>query len=204
MWSWVLLTLFYGLMKGAREVVKKNALKISTVIEVLFFYTLIGFVMLLWDTESAFAVDKTQLPLIAFKSFVIFVAWICGFRAIKSIPLGIYGLLDMSRMLFATFLGIIIIGERPGLTGILGNIIVALGLLMLGFAKSGVKEDARPRYILLAFVSAFLNAVSGTLDKILTRQVNSSQLEPLEKPIKSEVTPPIRSARPAHKSWHTG
>lgn len=177
MWSWVLLTLFYGLMKGAREVVKKKALEISTVIEVLFFYTLIAFVMLLWDVGSAFTVLPERLPLIAVKSFVIFVAWICGFKAIKSIPLGIYGLLDMSRMLFATLLGIIIIGERPGFTQAAGNVIVAIGLLMLGFAKKGSNEEAKPHYILLAFVSAFLNAVSGTMDKILTRDVTSSQLQ---------------------------
>ncbi len=177
MWSWVLLTLFYGLMKGAREVVKKKALEISTVIEVLFFYTLIGFLMLLWDTGNAFFVDRAKLPLIALKSFVIFVAWICGFKAIKSIPLGVYGILDMSRMLFATLLGVIVIGERPGIGQIAGNLIVAVGLLMLGFQKGGKKEDTRPHYVLLAFISAFLNAVSGTMDKILTKDVTSGQLQ---------------------------
>ena len=38
MW-WMLLVLFYGLMKGAREIVKKMALKKSSVMEVLFVYT---------------------------------------------------------------------------------------------------------------------------------------------------------------------
>ncbi|MCR5118632.1 MAG: DMT family transporter [Lachnospiraceae bacterium] len=178
MWSWVLLTLFYGLMKGGREIVKKKALEISTVIEVLFFYTLIGFLLLLWDAGNAFEVRVDRLPLIVFKSFVIFVAWICGFKAIKSIPLGLYGLLDVSRMLFASMLGVIIIGERPGAFQIAGNVIVAFGLLMLGFKKkSGNKEEYKAHFVLLAFISAFLNAVSGTLDKILTRDVSSGQLQ---------------------------
>ncbi|MCR4586305.1 MAG: DMT family transporter [Lachnospiraceae bacterium] len=177
MWTWVLLTLFYGLTKGAREIVKKKALEISTVIEVLFFYTLIGFLMLVWDAGNAVSVIPGRLPLIALKSFVIFVAWICGFKALKSIPLGIYGILDVSRMLFATLLGVIIIGERPGAFQIAGNAIVALGLFMLGLQKKDGGGEAKPHYIVLAFISAFLNAVSGTMDKILTKDVTSSQLQ---------------------------
>ena len=34
---WMLLTLFYGLIKGGREIVKKKAIEKSTVFEVLFF-----------------------------------------------------------------------------------------------------------------------------------------------------------------------
>ena len=67
----MLLTLFYGVVKGLREIVKKKSLEKSTVMEVLFFYTLIGFVMLLWDTGSALSVRPDKLPLIAIKSFVI-------------------------------------------------------------------------------------------------------------------------------------
>ena len=40
---WMLLVLLYGVLKGAREIVKKKALTKSSVIEVLFFYTLLGF-----------------------------------------------------------------------------------------------------------------------------------------------------------------
>lgn len=38
MW-WMLLVLFYGVLKGIREIVKKMALKKNGVIEILFFYT---------------------------------------------------------------------------------------------------------------------------------------------------------------------
>ena len=40
---WMLLVLLYGVLKGAREILKKKALEKNTVMEVLFFYTLFGF-----------------------------------------------------------------------------------------------------------------------------------------------------------------
>lgn len=41
--SWVLLVLFYGVAKGARDVIKKKALTRNTVMEVLFVYTFLAF-----------------------------------------------------------------------------------------------------------------------------------------------------------------
>ena len=31
------------------------------------------------------------------KSAIIFIAWICSFKAIKKLPIGFYGIMDMSR-----------------------------------------------------------------------------------------------------------
>ena len=44
---WIILVLIYGLLKGAREVCKKKSLEKNTVIEVLFFYTLFSFILVL-------------------------------------------------------------------------------------------------------------------------------------------------------------
>ena len=54
---WMLLVLLYGLLKGTREIVKKKSLEKSTVIEVLFFYTLFSFLILLPDGRNAGGVD---------------------------------------------------------------------------------------------------------------------------------------------------
>ena len=50
---WMLLVLLYGVLKGAREIVKKKALTKSSVIEVLFFYTLLGFLFVTPQAPSA-------------------------------------------------------------------------------------------------------------------------------------------------------
>ena len=46
--AWMWLVLLYGVLKGLRDVVKKKALVRNSVIEVLFFYTLIGFIFVIF------------------------------------------------------------------------------------------------------------------------------------------------------------
>ena len=51
---WMALVLLYGLFKGVREIVKKKSLQYSSVMEVLFFYTLFAFIMVLPSAGQAF------------------------------------------------------------------------------------------------------------------------------------------------------
>ncbi len=175
--EWVLLTLAYGLMKGVREIVKKKSLQKSTVMEVLFFYTLFGFLLLLPDAKEAAGVPSDQMGYIALKAFIIFLAWIAGFHAIEKIPISIYGILDLSRVLFATVLGVVVLRETLAGNQIIGLLLVAGGLLMLRLKKAKEPESTGAVYVLLAFASCLLNALSGLLDKLITRTVTSVQLQ---------------------------
>ena len=191
---WMLLTLFYGVVKGLREIVKKKSLEKSTVMEVLFFYTLIGFLILIPDVGEVSLMEGRQYALVALKSLVIFCAWLCGFRAIKEIPVSLYGLLDLSRVLFSVSLGVLVLGEV--LTGFqaAGMCLVALGLMALRFEgrfrrpEGGERANSEDRkkgsassrlwlFVLLSFLSAFLNAVSGTMDKVLMKEISSADLQ---------------------------
>lgn len=175
--EWILLTLAYGLIKGVREIVKKKSLQKSTVMEVLFFYTLFGFLMLLPDVKEAAGVPMDQMGWIALKSFIIFLAWIASFHAIEKIPISIYGILDLSRVLFATLLGVIVLQETLGGNQIIGLLLVAGGLLMLRLKKAKEPENTGAVYVLMAFASCLLNALSGLLDKLITKTVASGQLQ---------------------------
>lgn len=175
--EWILLTLVYGLLKGAREIVKKESLKKSSVVEVLFFYTLFGFLICIPASKDIASVDVAYLPYVFIKSLCIFVAWILSFRAIKYLPISIYGILDLSRVLFATLLGVVVLNETLGVKQVAGLILVTAGLVLLKKRKSEEKEDVRPVIVLLALISCMLNAVSGLLDKILTQFVTPSQLQ---------------------------
>ncbi|MBQ5674864.1 MAG: DMT family transporter [Lachnospiraceae bacterium] len=174
--SWILLVLVYGLLKGAREIVKKKSLERSSVIEVLFFYTLFAFLLVVPDVKNAMCVDVTMLPWVAVKSFVIFVAWILSFKAIKKMPISLYGILDLSRVLFATILGIVVMKEETSPGQLTGLVLVAAGLLMLK-KKKGEPEKVERRIVLFALLSCMLNAVSGLFDKILTKSITSAQLQ---------------------------
>lgn len=176
MWMW--LVLFYGIMKGAREIVKKKALEKNTVIEVLFFYTLISFLMVTPEAAQARGLSAMQLFWVAIKSFVIFIAWICSFIAISRLPISFYGILDLSRVLFATLLGVVVMRETMSPLQILGLVLVCTGLLLLKQKKKSAQgEKVAPEYVLMALLSCVLNAVSGLLDKILMKEMSSSQLQ---------------------------
>ena len=219
---WMLLVLLYGVLKGAREIVKKKALTKSSVIEVLFFYTLLGFLFVTPQAPSAMGLEPKYYFWIALKSFVIFLAWICSFKAIKKMPISLYGVLDLSRVLFATLLGVVVLQETLNTHQMIGLVFVSAGLLLLKFKPSvllkklranlqrkrtkGCKDQTVPGQsdqvmditdavtggsaavrqsgnevsvilVLFAFASCMLNAVSGLMDKLLMKNISSSQLQ---------------------------
>ena len=183
MW-WILLVLLYGLLKGVREVVKKKALEKNSTIEVLFMYTLLSFIIVLPETKAAMGMEPKFYFYVALKSFVIFLAWMFSFRAIKKMPISLYGVLDLSRVLFATLLGVIVLNEVLGLYQTIGLFLVSAGLLLLKYRPRSMREAAaiggqsvEVKYVVMAFASCMLNAVSGLLDKLLMKEINSSQLQ---------------------------
>lgn len=187
---WIVLVLIYGILKGIRDISKKKALERNGVIEVLFVYTLIAFILVIPEARGAGGVATKDMLLTAFKSFIIFVAFICSFYAIEKMPISLYGIVDLARMIFSMLLGVIVLGERLGIFQWIGMALVMGGLLLLKYKPAFLKKkdadsqirdksvDTISAYILfLAFLSTFLNAVSGTLDKILMRTMTSGQLQ---------------------------
>ena len=181
MWIW--LVLLYGVLKGVREIVKKKALQENSTIEVLFMYTFLSFVMVLPSARLSVGVEPHFYFYIAMKSFAIFLAWMFSFRAIKRMPISLYGVLDLSRVLFATMLGVIVLQEVLGVFQVAGLLFVSAGLLLLKYhpknmqAAVGSGEAVEVRYVVMAFASCLLNAVSGLLDKLLMQSITSSQLQ---------------------------
>lgn len=198
--EWMLLVLAYGVLKGIRDIAKKKALTKNGVVEVLFVYTLLAFLFVTPEVKNAGGVPLKEMLLIAFKSFIIFIAFLCSFYAIEKMPISLYGVLDLSRMLFSMLLGVVVLKEKLGLYQIIGLVLVSGGLLLLRYRppflkkksvsvngedatcverESGKGEKIATYIFVLAFVSTFLNAVSGNLDKILmsTGNVTDGQLQ---------------------------
>lgn len=205
MW-WIWLVLFYGVIKGVREIVKKKSMEENTVLEVLFFYTFLSFVMVIVYTIGYKLIAAPKEPqilgvtwdlmlAIAAKSFVIFIAWIMGFKALRKIPISLYGLLDLSRVIFSMLLGVVFLRETMHLGQGIGLVLVCTGLLLCRYGEAFTKQRASEKcedseknsgtvgvsvyLVLMALASAFLNGVSGTMDKALLRtgRLNSSQLQ---------------------------
>ncbi len=181
---WVLLVAVYGICKGSREIFKKIALRKNTVMEVLFMYVCLSFVMVLPYAGEAFRIENLNyMYLILIKSFVIFVAWICSFRALSKMPVSLYGVLDLSRIIFSTLYGILLLSETIGLFHIIGLFLVSLGLLLLKFRPFTKKEKSSEKVdfkvVITAFAGCALTALSGALDKILMKKgdLSSGQLQ---------------------------
>lgn len=174
------MVLYYGLAKGAREICKKLAMNVSSIMEVLIFYTSVSFVMVLPYVKEALQLDFSYIPYIMLKSFVIFVAWLISSNTLKKLPISIFGIVDLSRMLFTTIFGVVILKEVLTTNQMIGFVLVCFGLLLLKNKKSNGNEvfDSKTNlYIILTIFSCSLNAVSGTLDKILMRDMTSGQLQ---------------------------
>lgn len=180
---WILLVLLYGVLKGVREILKKKALEKNSAIEVLFMYTLLSFIIVLPDAKNAMGIEPRFCLYVAAKSFVIFLAWLFSFKAIGKMPISLYGVLDLSRVMFATLLGVAVLHETLGITQTVGLALVSAGLLLLKYRPPSIRRAApgaqkvETRYVVMAFASCMLNAVSGLLDKLLMKDINSSQLQ---------------------------
>ncbi len=162
-----------------REPVKKKALERNGVLETLFMYTFICFLFSAITARNVFSLSADCFWIIFVKSAVIFVAWIATFKSVKALPVSLYGVFDMSRVLFSTTLGIVFLGERLTLKGSISLVLVMLGLYLVNLKKGAKNEEYNAKYIWLTIFSCALNAVSGTLDKyIMTNyEIESSQLQ---------------------------
>ena len=181
---WIALVAVYGICKGVREIFKKFAMKQSSVMETLFVYVLLSFVIVIpFAGEAMRLTNWNYMYLIVVKSFVIFLAWICSFNAFSKMPVSLYGVLDLSRIIFSTIYGILLLSERIGLFHIIGLLLVSAGLLLLKFRpfskESKASEKVDFKVIITAFAGCALTALSGALDKILMRKgdLTSGQLQ---------------------------
>lgn len=174
---WIALVGLYGVLKGFRDIIKKKAMEKSSAMEVLFFYTAISFLFVTPEIKNALSIDFHNIGFIMIKSVIIFIAWICSFKAIKKLPIGFYGIMDMSRVIFATALGVIVLKETLTEHKIVGMVLVIIGLLFVNMGKKSGGDKTRPVYIMLILISCLCNATSELLDKVLMQSMNSGQLQ---------------------------
>ena len=183
--NWIGLTAFYGVASGVRNLLKKEALKKSPLLEVLFLYTALSFlfiapVSLIPDPGAMLLDNSTYYFYLLLKSLVIFFAWIFAFKSMKKLPISLFGVLESSRVIFATILGVILVNEVMGKNQYVGLILVMAGLVLVNIkGENSESKKASLVPILYVIFASFLNSVSGTMDKLILRtgEINSAQLQ---------------------------
>ncbi len=176
---WVLLTLFYGLAKGARDGLKKKALEKGSVMEVLFFHTALAFLFTVPFSKDIFGIPPIYHLWIFIKAFVIFLAWILAFTSIKKMPVSLYGVTDSARMLFSTVIALIFLGEEMTLYKGIGLVLVLSGVVIVNLGSHDNDENVKLKYIAFSLLACLFNAISGVMDKalMLRGEITASQLQ---------------------------
>ncbi len=174
---WILFIFAFGILKGAREGMKKAALKTSGSDEILFFYTLIGFIFTLPNIKSAFQTETIFIFFAFLKALAVGTAWICAFAALKRISVSLYGIMDLSRMVFSVLLGVFVLGETLTYKKTTGIVLVLLGLFLLNLKRNSETRKITFFIIVMALGNSFFNAISGTMDKVLMQYMKSEQLQ---------------------------
>lgn len=175
---WILFIFIYAFLKGSREGMKKAALKKSSSNEILFFYTLVGFLLTApFSLQSALRTPPVYIFYSFIKAAVVCTAWIFAFLAIKKMSVSLYGIMDLARMVFSTALGVLVLGEDFTLPKAIGVTLVIIGLLLVNLKKDTSSKGVTFTVLIAALLNCFLNAISGTMDKVLMKNMESSQLQ---------------------------
>ena len=178
---WVVYALVSASLLGLYDVFKKKSLQgnavipvllINTVICTLFFMpSIVGSLTGMISPDSSLYIPDGgwhEHKLVIIKAFVVLSSWICGYFAIKKLPLTIVGPVNATRPVMTLVGAMLIFGERLNLLQWAGVSMAIFSFWML--SRSGKKEgiDFKSNvWVLLLVVAAVLGACSGLYDKYL-------------------------------------
>lgn len=184
---WLLLAFTSAALLGFYDVFKKQALKNNAVVPVLTLNTLFcSLIFLPFVVLSAMGqISETSIfyvpvcgwevhKYIVLKAVIVLSSWLCGYIAIKNLPLTIVGPINATRPVMALLGAIFVFGEHLNLYQWIGVLLAILSFFLL--SRSGKKEgiDFRHnRWIVMAVLASAFGAVSGLYDKYLLAPVES-------------------------------
>lgn len=173
---WVVLAFLSACLLGFYDVFKKKSLAdnavlpvlmINTVVCALFFLPLIIASVCGWGGAMPIGTWHDHV-LVLIKSTIVLSSWVCGYYAMKHLPLTIVGPINATRPVMTLVGALLIYGEHLNLWQWAGVLLAILSFFLL--SRSGKKEGiqfAHNRWIVLLVVAAMLGAASGLYDKYL-------------------------------------
>ena len=188
---WVGAALLSAMLLGLYDVAKKRSLAGNAVVVVLLLNTLFStilFAPVILDAEfglglfegTAFASTSGNIgdhALVALKAAITLSSWLCGYYAIKHLPLTIVGPVNATRPVVVLVGALLLFGEELNLWQWGGVLLTIVSLYLL--SRAGSKESIdfkRNRYVWALFAAMLLGAVSGLYDKFL---IANCSLHPL-------------------------
>lgn len=179
---WVGAALMSALLLGMYDVAKKRSLKGNAVVVVLLLNTLFStilFAPVILDAEFGLGLfDGTSLAstsgdledhaLVMLKAAITLSSWLCGYHAIKHLPLTIVGPVNATRPVVVLVGALLLFGERLNLWQWGGVLLTIVSLYLLSRAGSRESINFRSnRHVWALFAAMLLGAVSGLYDKFI-------------------------------------
>lgn len=165
--NWMLLVVGYAILSGFAHIFQKKSYDSNSTSEIFLGYMIIGFIIVFLGVDTSLYVGSVELFLILLKSIVFFVATLFAFIAMKKLAISTYGVVNMSRVLFSTLIGLLLFNEVLRRNQLLGLIIITAGLLMINQKNGKVKYGKPTKPTILLLISCFCNSISAVFDKII-------------------------------------
>ena len=178
---WLAFALLSAVLLGCYDVCQKHALRGNAVIPVpcittciccaLFLPGIVGSGVGAIGEGSAYYIPGGTPAAHAFvvlKSCIVLSSWLCGYFAIKQLPLTIVGPINATRPVLTLLGAMLIYGERLNAWQWAGVVLAVASFYLL--SRSGKREGisfARNRHILLLVAAALVGAMRGLYDKYL-------------------------------------
>ena len=182
---WVGAALLSAMLLGLYDVAKKRSLAGNAVIPVLLLNTLFSSLLLLpyildahldfgWfgakflQEDYGYDIGIREHLLVALKAAITLSSWLCGYYAIKHLPLTLVGPVNATRPVVVLLGAILLFGEELNLWQWGGVLLTIVSLYLL--SRAGRKENIdfrNNRYVWAMFAAMLLGAVSGLYDKFL-------------------------------------
>lgn len=178
---WVVYALVSASLLGLYDVFKKKSLQGNAVIPVLlintvictlvFLPSIVGSLTGMISPDSSLYIPDGgwhEHKLVIIKAFVVLSSWICGYFAIKKLPLTIVGPVNATRPVMTLVGAMLIFGERLNLLQWAGVCMAIFSFWMLSLSgkKEGIDFKSNV-WVLLLVAAAVLGACSGLYDKYL-------------------------------------
>lgn len=187
---WVGVAFLSALMLGLYDVAKKRSLMGNAVVAVLWFNTFIStliFLPVVLDSEfslglleaTALSYEPTKLfshVLVAIKAVITLSSWICGYYAMKHLPLSIVGPVNATRPVVVLVGAVLLFGERLNLWQWGGVLLTIASLYLLSVSSKKENVSFSSRHAVAMFMAMLLGAVSGLFDKYI---ISEHSLDPM-------------------------
>lgn len=178
MQSWIIYTLIYAIINGLFQCTKKKAIEKNSIYEVLALFSTIAFILAALTSKDVLNIETVPLIIVFCKSIVIVVSWLLSLYAIKKMPISLYSVINLSRVVFSIIMSVIFLGEELTIVIIIGTLIIISGLLLVNrISNEKSHKETSLKAILILLISCLLNSISAIIDKQVLKFITPIQLQ---------------------------